>query len=242
MLSIIDLRTSYGELQVLHKVSIQIDEGKIVSLVGANGSGKSTLINTISGLNRPTSGKILLGEIELTGLPGHEIVRKGVVQIPEGRKLFPQMTTYENLMVGGSNPRARENRQETLKQIYEIFPLLKVKAKQLAGTLSGGEQQATAIARGLMSQPKLLMLDEPSLGMAPLLVRETFRNIKMLNNKGLTIFLVEQNIKQSLSLCNYGYVLLNGRIVLQGTGNDLLENEFTKKAYLGTEVGDVGGV
>jgi branched-chain amino acid transport system ATP-binding protein len=233
MLSIVALHISYGELQVLHDVSIQIDEGKIVSLVGANASGKSTLINTISGLNRPNSGKILFGEIELSRLPGHEIVKRGVVQIPEGRKLFPQMTTYENLMVGGSNPRARENRKKTLEQIYEIFPLLRVKAKQLAGTLSGGEQQAVAIARGLMSMPKLLMLDEPSLGMAPLLVRETFRNIKVLNDKGLTIFLVEQNIKQSLSLCNYGYVLQNGRIVLQGTGSDILENELTKKAYLG---------
>jgi branched-chain amino acid transport system ATP-binding protein len=233
MLSVVNLRVSYGELRVLHGVSIQIDHGTIVSLVGANGSGKSTLINTISGLIRPASGKIFFGDIELTHLGAHEVVRKGVVQVPEGRKLFPQMTVYENLLVGGSNPEARRSRQKTLEQIYNVFPLLRVKAQQLAGTLSGGEQQATAVARGLMSQPKLLMLDEPSLGMAPLLVRETFRNIKMLNARGLTIFLVEQNIKQSLSLCDQGYVLQNGSIVLQGTGKKLLENEFTKKAYLG---------
>jgi len=233
MLKIVDLRVSYGEVEVLHGISLVVEEGKIVSLVGANGSGKSTLINTISGLVRSRSGQVLLNGLELTALPAHEIVRKGIVQVPEGRKLFSQMTTYENLMIGGSHAQVRKDRPKRLQEMYEIFPLLKERAHQVVGTLSGGQQQMVAIARGLMSQPVFLMLDEPSLGLAPLIVRDIFRVVRLLNRKGLTVFLVEQNIKQSLTICHSGYVLQNGRIVLEGNGNDLLGNEFTRKAYLG---------
>ena len=216
MLKIADLRVSYGKVQVLYDVSLTIDEGSIVSIVGANGSGKSTLINTVSGLIRPTSGQILLNGTDLAAFPPHAITRKGIVQIPEGRKLFPQMTTYENLIVGGINFSSRNERPKILEEIYKDFPVLKVRAKQLAATLSGGEQQMLAIGRGLMSRPRLLMLDEPSLGLAPLIVQEIFRVIKFLNRNGLTVLMVEQNIKQSLRLCDYGYVLQNGKIVLQG--------------------------
>jgi branched-chain amino acid transport system ATP-binding protein len=225
MLKIVDLRVSYGEVEVLHGISVAVEEGKIVSLVGANGAGKSTLINTISGLVRSKSGQVLLNGLELTTLPAHEIVRKGIVQIPEGRKLFSQMTTYENLMIGGSHAQVRGGRLKRLQEMYEIFPLLKERAHQAVGTLSGG--------RGLMSQPVFLMLDEPSLGLAPLIVRDIFRVVRLLNRKGLSVFLVEQNIKQSLTICHSGYVLQNGRIVLEGSGRDLLGNEFTRKAYLG---------
>ena len=233
MLKVVNLQVSYGKVRVLFDVSLSIEEGKIVSLVGANGSGKSTLLNTVSGLIRPVSGKIIFNEIELTVLLPHEIVHNGVVQIPEGRKLFPAMTVYENLMMGGVNPRVRKDRPRMLGEIYKEFPLLKERSKQMAGTLSGGEQQMLAITRGLMAQPKFLMLDEPSLGLAPLMVKEIFRIIKSLNHKGLTVFLVEQNVKQSLSLCDYGYILKNGKIVLQGTGDDLQREEMTRKAYLG---------
>lgn len=233
MLKIVDLRVSYGEVEVLHDISLTVEERKIVSLVGANGSGKSTLINTISGLVRLRSGHVFLNGLELTALPAHEIARKGIVQIPEGRKLFSQMTTYENLIIGGSHAKVRRDRPKRLQEIYEIFPLLKERARQVVGTLSGGEQQMVAIARGLMSQPIFLMLDEPSLGLAPLIVQEIFRVIRSLNRRGLTVFLVEQNIKQSLTICHSGYVLQNGRIVLEGSGRNLLANEFTRKAYLG---------
>jgi len=234
MLRVIDLCVYYGEVPVLIDLSFSIEEKKFFSLIGANGAGKSTLINTISGLIRPASGHIYLNEWELTNCAAYEIVRNGVVQVPEGRKLFPQMTVYENLMVGGSgDAQIRGKRQRKLEEIYVNFPLLKQRASQLAGTLSGGEQQMVAIARGLMSQPKFLMLDEPSLGLAPIIVRDIFRIIKSLNRQGITIFLVEQNIKQSLNLCDFAYVMQNGRIVMQGTGNELLMNELTKKAYLG---------
>jgi branched-chain amino acid transport system ATP-binding protein len=234
MLRVIDLRVSYGEILVLNNLSLLIEEKKIFSLVGANGAGKSTLINTISGLIPPTSGQIFLNGLELTNCAPHEIVRNGIVQIPEGRKLFPQMTVYENLMVGGSGgAQNRGKKQRKLTEIYANFPLLKERANQLAGTLSGGEQQMVAIARGLMSQPKFLMLDEPSLGLAPIIVREIFRIIKSLKRQDITVFLAEQNIKQSLTLCDFAYVLQNGQIVLQGPGNELLTNELTQKAYLG---------
>lgn len=233
MLEIVDLHVSYGEARILYGVSLAVDEGRIISLVGANGAGKSTLINTVSGLIRPNSGRVLFNGFDLTSIPAHNIVRKGIAQVPEGRKLFPQMTVYDNLMVGGSNPQVRSERTRILSQIYEYFPLLQKRANQIAGTLSGGEQQMVAIARSLMSRPTFLMLDEPSLGLAPLIVREIFRIIKSINATGVTIFLVEQNIKESLTLCHYGYVLQNGSIVLQGSGTELMGNELTRKAYLG---------
>lgn len=234
MLEVINLRVSYGEIVVLNNLSLSIEEKKIFSLIGANGAGKSTLINTISGLLRPIAGQIFLNGLNLTNCAPYDIVRKGVVQIPEGRKLFPQMTVYENLMVGGSVfAQTRGERQRKLAELYADFPLIKDRANQLAGTLSGGEQQMVAIARGLMSQPKFLMLDEPSLGLAPIIVGEIFRIIRSLNHQGMTVFLVEQNIRQSLTLCDYAYVLQNGQIVIQGPGNQLLTNELTRKAYLG---------
>jgi branched-chain amino acid transport system ATP-binding protein len=233
LLKIEDLCVSYGEVRVLHGVSLEVPRGEIFSLVGANGAGKSTLINTISGLLRARSGKISFQGWDLARIPAHLISRSGIVQVPEGRKLFVELTIQENLLVGGSHPEARKVRKESLAEIYRDFPLLRERSHQIAGTLSGGEQQMVAIARGLMARPEFLMLDEPSLGLAPLMVREIFRIIKALNAKGLTIFLVEQNTKQSLALCNFGLVMQNGRVVLQGRGQELLQNEFTKKAYLG---------
>jgi len=187
----------------------------------------------ISGLVRSSSGSIFWDEWDLTQYPPHEIARKGIVQVPEGRKLFPQMTVFENLMVGGSHSKVKVKREENMEKVYQIFPTLRERSKQLAGTLSGGQQQMLAIGRALMAEPISLMLDEPSLGLAPLVVREIFRVTKGLNQEGLTVFLVEQNIRQSLLICHNGYVLQNGRIVLSGTGDELLDNEVTKRAYLG---------
>ena len=233
MLKVEGINTFYFSVQVLRDVSFQIREGEIVSVVGANGAGKTTMIKTISGLLSPRSGSILfLGE-RIDCLPSNKIVEKGLVQIPEGRKLFQPLTVLENLRLGAFQKVAKLKRTETLEKVFAIFPRLKERTQQLAGTLSGGEQQMLAIGRGLMSLPKLLMLDEPSLGLAPLLVKEIFQVITGINCQGTTILLVEQNIKQSLALASRGYVLENGRIVLSGSSEELLQNEHTRKAYLG---------
>lgn len=233
MLEVKNINVQYGAFKALYDVSLTVEKGLIVSIVGANGAGKTTLLNTISGLLRPTSGKITFEGIELTALPGHEIVRKGVVQIPEGRKLFPDMSVYDNLISGAMHPRAKAGRQETIEEVFNLFPILRERRRQLAKTLSGGEQQMLAIGRGLMSKPKLLMLDEPSLGLAPLLVRQIFEIVQELKARGLTILLVEQNVRHSLAIADYAYVLENGRIVLSGPGREVLEDEHTKRAYLG---------
>lgn len=233
MLEVKSLRAGYGEVTVLHDVSIEVGEGSIVSIVGANGAGKSTLINAISGLVRPTGGSIVYEGVDLLSVPNYDVVRRGVVQVPEGRKLFASMTVYENLMLGATHPRARDDKELTLRQVFELFPRLQERRKQMAGTLSGGEQQMLAIGRALMSKPRLLMLDEPSLGLAPRLVADVFRVIERLNSIGLTVLLVEQNIRHCLGISSYAYVLENGQVVLEGTGKELLSNPYTKQAYLG---------
>jgi branched-chain amino acid transport system ATP-binding protein len=223
----------YGDIQVLYDVSIKVEEGEIVTIVGANGAGKTTLLKIISGLFQPKSGTITFINQRIDNLPSHEIVRKGIVQVPEGRKLFPFLTVLENLEVGAYVPHASKHLKESLKMIFELFPILSERKKQLARTLSGGEQQMLAIARGLMTKPKLLMLDEPSLGLAPILVKEVFEIVKTVKKQNIPILLVEQNVKHSLEVSNRAYVLENGKIVLEGKGKELLGNEKVKKAYLG---------
>lgn len=235
MLTITNLSVNYGAFQALNNVSLTIPAGKVVSIVGVNGAGKTTLINTISGLLKPVSGQINLEGREITQLPGHEVANLGVIQVPEGRKLFPDMTVQENLLMGGFLPRVRSQRAATLHEIFTLFPVLQRRQSQLAKTLSGGEQQMVAIGRALMSHPKLLMFDEPSLGLAPLLVREIFRTLDTLKARGMTILLVEQNVRQSLQVADYAYVLETGQIVLEGDGRSVAENEHTQKAYLGID-------
>jgi branched-chain amino acid transport system ATP-binding protein len=218
---------------VLRDVALRIDEGEIVSVVGANGAGKSTLLKAIAGLVRATAGEIRLGGERLDRLPTDRIVALGVVRVPEGRRIFPEMTVRENLELGSYLGRARRRRAESLGRVFALFPRLEERAKQLGGTLSGGEQQMLAIARGLMSLPRLLMLDEPSLGLAPLVVREIFDALRRINAEGTTILLVEQDVMHSLKMSHRGYVLENGTIVLQGRGAELLADEHVKTAYLG---------
>ncbi|MEM2226542.1 MAG: ABC transporter ATP-binding protein [Candidatus Bathyarchaeia archaeon] len=233
MLEVKNLHVYYESALALHDISIKVNEGELVSVVGSNGAGKSTLLKTIVGLVKPRSGEIRLREERIDALNTPEIISKGISLIPEGRRLFPNMTVLENLEMGAYTKEAWEKRRETLDWIFDLFPILKERQKQLAGTLSGGEQQMLAIARGLMSRPKLLMFDEPSLGLAPKLVAKVFEIIKDLNDQGLTILLVEQNVLHSLRLCDRGYVLENGRITLSGRGDELLENAHVKEAYLG---------
>ncbi len=233
MLKVKQLSVKYGAFYALRDVSLSIEDGKITTIAGANGAGKTTLINTISGVIKPVGGHLTFDETDLTRLKGHEIATLGVVQVPEGRKLFPDMTAYENLMMGGFSARARPMRAETMEQVFELFPILRERSKQSARTLSGGEQQMLAIGRAIMARPRLLMFDEPSLGLAPLLVREIFSSIERLKAQGLTILLVEQNIRHSLQIADYAYVLETGQVALEGTGREVLENEHTQKAYLG---------
>ncbi|WP_438315233.1 ABC transporter ATP-binding protein [Sporosarcina sp. FA9] len=233
MLKVKNLSVHYGGMQALSNVNIEVKEGEIVSIVGSNGAGKTTLINAISGLRTLTN-----GEIEFLGNPmakveAHNRVPLGVVQVPEGRKLFPIMTVEENLLLGSVHPGAKKYRQETLKEVYELLPRLKERSTQVAKTLSGGEQQMVAIGRALMSKPKLLMFDEPSLGLAPVLVRDLFNIIKQISKNGITIMLVEQNVKQTLQIVDRCYVLENGSVTIEGTGKELLNNDHVKKAFLG---------
>jgi branched-chain amino acid transport system ATP-binding protein len=223
----------YADLQVLHGVSLEVHEGEIVTLVGANGAGKTTTINAISGLVTCSAGSIRLAGESLAPLAAHRRVEAGLVQVPEGRRLFPFMSVQENIDLGCYTPRARREKKRTLEQVLTLFPVLKTRLKQLAGTLSGGEQQMLAIGRSLMALPRLLVLDEPTLGLAPLLVGQVFDTIRAINRQGVTILLVEQNVRHALLLANRGYVLENGRIVLEGSGTELLADERLKKAYLG---------
>jgi branched-chain amino acid transport system ATP-binding protein len=233
MLEVNNVSAQYGDLKILHGVSLKVDLRKIVTLVGANGAGKSTLMRVISGLIRPSSGSVLFDGSDLGNIPAFRIVERGLVQIPEGRSLFYKMCVLENLLIGASHEKARKDIDKSLKTVYKIFPILDERKRQSARTLSGGEQQMLAIGRALMSCPKIILMDEPSLGLAPIIVKKIFRVIQNLNEEGLSIFLVEQNIKTSLKISHYGYVLENGRIVLEGIGDSLLNNEYTKKAYLG---------
>ena len=233
MLDVKNLRVQYGAFAALQDVSLSITEGQVVSIVGANGAGKTTLINTISGLLRPVSGHITFEDKELLRLEGHAIAGMGIAQVPEGRKLFTDMTVHENLLMGSYPARARADRQSSLEMVFELFPILKSRSKQLARTLSGGEQQMLAIGRAVMMRPRLMMFDEPSLGLAPILVQAIFEAIVRLKDAGMTIMLVEQNVRQSLQISDYAYVLETGRIALKGTGREVMENDHTRKAYLG---------
>ncbi len=232
-LSVERIEVRYGDALALFDVSLEVQQGEIVSLVGANGAGKTTALKAISGLLKPRSGHILFAGDRLNDLPAHSIVNLGIVQIPEGRQLFPYMTVLENLELGSYTPEARKRFDDSLGQVFELFPLLKERKSQLAGTLSGGEQQMLAIGRGLMAIPRLLMLDEPSLGLAPMLVKSIFAAIEVINRQGTTILLVEQDVQKSLALARRGYVMENGRITLQGEAKELLSNEHLRRAYLG---------
>ncbi|MEW6261893.1 MAG: ABC transporter ATP-binding protein [Thermodesulfobacteriota bacterium] len=232
MLRIENLEVAYGKVQALWGVSLDLTEGEIVALVGANGAGKTTLLKTISGLMRAKAGAIIFDGRRLEKALPREVVKAGIVQVPEGRKLFPELTVLDNLLLGGYTV-GPDRRLAKLEQVYRIFPTLKERRKQVAGTLSGGEQQMVAIGRGLMSSPKLLLLDEPSLGLAPLLVEEMFEVVAEINRSGVTVLLVEQNTQHALSLAHRGFVMESGRIVLSGTGQDLLSNPEVRKAYLG---------
>ena len=233
MLQVRNISTFYGKIQALWDVSLEINKGEIVVLVGANGAGKTTLLNTISGIIRPVSGRVEFIGKRIDGQPVAHIVEQGISHVPQGGKLFPDMTVHENLEMGAYLSHAWKQKEETLKYVYQIFPILKEREKQIVMTLSGGEKQMVAIGRGIMSRPKLCIFDEPSYGLAPLLVLEIFRVIKSLREHGITVLTVEQNVKQSLEMADRAYVLENGRIVLEGESRDLLQNDYVRKAYLG---------
>ena len=233
MLSITDLVLTYGDAQALGGVSLEVPEGAIVAIVGANGAGKSSLIRTIAGIERSHSGKIIFRGREIQALPPHEICDLGIGQVPEGRQIFPSLSVLENLEVGGLLPRARRHARRNLERVFALFNRLDERKDQRAGTLSGGEQQMLAIARCLMGEPDLIMFDEPSLGLSPRLVQEVLHTIRQLNQGGLTVLLVEQNVAVSLKLSRRAYVLENGRVVLAGTGPELLADDRVRQAYLG---------
>jgi branched-chain amino acid transport system ATP-binding protein len=233
MLEISNLNVFYGKSQALRDVSLKVNEKEIVALVGANGAGKTTLLNTISGLLHPASGSVEFLGKRIDRLAPYKIMNLGICQIPEGRKLFSDMTVGDNLEMGAYTSKAWKRRKETLEQVYQVFPVLKERRKQSAKKLSGGERQMVAIGRGLMSNPKLCMFDEPSYGLAPKLFSEVLEAIKRLREQGITIFLVEQNVRNTLEVADRAYVVENGQIVLEGKGKDLLQDERVKKAYLG---------
>ena len=233
MLSVSGLQTFYGDLQALHDVTLEVREGEIVSVIGSNGAGKTTTLMTISGVLRPRRGQIEFDGRRIDGLKPAEIVEAGLGLVPEGRQLFPSMTVEENLTMGACTRRARGSRPETLERVYRLFPRLRERHHQIAGTLSGGEQQMVAIGRGLMSCPKLLMLDEPSLGLSPMLVTAIFNIIQEINRGGATILLVEQNVFRALKLSRRGYILENGQIVAKGPSDQLLRDPQVRTAYLG---------
>ena len=233
MLKIENLNVFFGGIHALKGISFNVPKGKVITLIGANGAGKSTTLRTICALIKPKEGKVKFNNKNITNMPTDKIVKSGIALIPEGRKIFPNLTVQENLQLGAY---ARDNSKEVekdLEWVYELFPRIKERLWQKGGTLSGGEQQMLAVARGLMSRPKLLMLDEPSLGLAPLLVKEIFDIIKRIHQEGMTVLLVEQNAFAALKIADFAYVLETGRVVLEGTGKDLLQDERVKKAYLG---------
>jgi branched-chain amino acid transport system ATP-binding protein len=223
----------YEDMRVLTDISLGIEAEQIVSVVGSNGAGKSTLLKAVSGLVKPKSGAITFLDERIDNLPYYQIVRMGIVRVPEGRDVFPQMTTLENLELGAFIGRAKKKRIDNLQMVFDLFPTLRAREGQKAGTLSGGEQQMLAVARGLMSMPRLLMVDELSLGLAPIIVSVLFEAIQNINSEGITILLVEQNIRHSLSISDWGYVLENGKIGMEGKGEELLTNSHIKQAYLG---------
>lgn len=233
LLEVKDLNVYYGAIHALQGISFYVNEGEIVTLIGANGAGKSTTLNTISGILRPRQGKVIFKGKDITFTPAEEIVRMGVCQSPEGRKIFATLTVMENLEMGAYSQNNKEEIQKNLERVFRSFPRLKERQNQLGGTLSGGEQQMLAIGRALMSRPQLLLLDEPSMGLSPILVEEIFNIIQEINAQGTSILLVEQNAQMALSVAHRGYVLETGKIALEGNSNDLLHNPMVAKAYLG---------
>jgi branched-chain amino acid transport system ATP-binding protein len=233
ILEIENLDLFYGDAQALDGVSLRAAEAELVAIVGANGAGKSSLIRTIAGIETPRSGRIRFRGSDIAGLPSHKVCNLGIGQVAEGRQIFPSLTVLENLQTGAMLPRAHAKQSDTLSEVYAMFPRLAQRRSQIAGTLSGGEQQMLAIGRCLMGQPELIMFDEPSLGLAPALVQELFQTIQQLSRRRLTVLLVEQNVAMSLKLADRAYVLENGRIVLSGTGSELLHNDGVRQAYLG---------
>ena len=233
MLSISNVETFYGNIQALRGVNVKVNSGEIVSLIGSNGAGKSTLLMTISGVNKAATGEIKFDDKNIESLPPHDIVNLGISQVPEGRRIFSRLSVEDNLRLGASSNEKGKNFDNDVKDVYDLFPVLKDRLSQRGGTLSGGEQQMLAIGRALMARPKMLLLDEPSLGIAPKLVNQIFVAIKNINKeKKVTIFLVEQNAKKALELADRGYVLVNGNVTLEGTGQDLLKNKDIQVAYL----------
>lgn len=233
LLDVSNVTAYYGDLQALFGISLQVDAGEIVTLIGANGAGKTTLLRVISGMRPPTSGSVQFGGQNVSRVPAHEMVARGVSHVPEGRQVFPFMTVKENLSLGAFNPRARSHVKRLMEEQLALFPRLAERLEQLAGTLSGGEQQMVAIARGLMAQPKLLLLDEPSLGLAPKIVEEVFEKIQEVRRSGITMLIVEQNVVSGLSISDRGYVVQNGAVLLADTAKNLLTNEMVRAAYLG---------
>lgn len=233
MLEIRDLVVGYGDVGVLWECSLHIERGEVVTLLGANGAGKTTLMRAISRIVESTSGTITLDGIDITKAPSQDVVNAGIAHVPEGRKLWPEMTVEENVILGAYPRRARAATHQTLEEVYALFPRVKERRKQIAGTLSGGEQQMVAIGRGLMSLPELLMLDEPSLGLAPIIVGELFESIRAINARGTTVLLVEQNVMGALQVATRGYVLETGRVVMSGTREELLASDMVQRAYLG---------
>ena len=233
MLTVEKLTFAYGDLQVLWGIDLEVHEGEIVTVVGANGAGKSTVLKNISRLVKPAGGSIRFDGIDLAQLQSHEVVERGVVQVPEARRIFPEMTVVENLRMGSFVKATRKDREKNMERVFGLFPRLAERKDQLGGTMSGGEQQMLAIGRGLMGNPRLMLLDEPSLGLSPLFVKNIFSIIKEINAQGTTILLVEQNVYQSLRISTRAYVLETGRVVLSGTGAELLDNAHVKKAFLG---------
>jgi branched-chain amino acid transport system ATP-binding protein len=236
LLNVDNLVVRYGMFRALDGLSIKVEEGQVVGIVGANGAGKSTMMNTVSGILRATSGSVTFEGTDITKMPPHKITQLGLVQVPEGRRLFPDMTVKENMLVGSAHKRAKAERAQNFERAYALFPRLKERENQLAKTLSGGEQQMVAVGRALMGSPRILMMDEPSLGLAPIVIQEIFKVVQTLKEQGMTILLVEQNVHHCLQISDYAYVLETGHVVLHGTGQEVLDNPMTKAAYLGMAV------
>ena len=233
MLSIRDLEVSYGDYQVIRGVSMEVHVGEIVALLGPNGAGKSTILNSISGLQSAQAGVIEFDGVHIESMPSHKIVRLRLAHILERRRVFPYLTVYQNLWLGGYNPTVRHERKRNLEQVYELFPKLRERETQLAHSMSGGEQQMLALGRGLMADPKLLMVDEPLLGLAPSVARHTIEVLKQINQKGVTILFIEQNVQTAMSLAHRGYVLESGKVVIEGTSSELLNSGEIKRVFLG---------
>ncbi len=233
ILEVKNLKVNYGVIEAIKGVSFEVEQGEIIALIGANGAGKTTIMQTVNGLHPAKEGQVLLNGENITNIPAHKIILKGMTQVPEGRRIFQELTVFDNLMLGAYTRKDKKEFKATLESVYEKFPILSERNKQIAGTLSGGEQQMLAMGRALMSHPRILLLDEPSMGLSPLYVNEVFKIIREINEAGTTVLLVEQNAKKALSIANRAYVLETGRIVLSGDAKELMHDESIRKAYLG---------